>query len=53
MNEKWQKLIENFIEIGYKPHDIQRIVMLYEMTKEHDELLRKTMEKENEHNNQN
>jgi hypothetical protein len=49
MNDKWQKLINNFIELGYKPHDIQRIVMVYEMAKEHDELLKKTLEAENEH----
>lgn len=50
MNNKWQKLIENFIEMGYKPNDIQRIVMVYEMAKENDELLKKTLEAENEHN---
>jgi hypothetical protein len=50
-NNQWQKLIENFIGNGYKPHDIQRIVMVYEMTKENDELLKKTLEaEENEHN---
>jgi hypothetical protein len=51
MDCKWQKLINNFIENGYKPNDIQRIVMVYEMAKENDELLRKTLE--NEHINQN
>lgn len=50
MNNKWRKLIENFIEMRYKPSDIQRIVMVYEMTKEHDELLKKTIESKNEHN---
>jgi hypothetical protein len=49
MNDKWQKLIENFIEMGYKPSDIQRIVMVYEMTKKNDELLKKTLETDNEY----
>jgi hypothetical protein len=50
MDKKWITLINNFIEMGYRPEDIQRIVMVYEMTKEHDDLLRKTLEAEHEHN---
>jgi hypothetical protein len=46
MNEKWQKLIENFKEMGYKPHDIKRIVMLYEMYQENDDLLKRTLDNE-------
>jgi hypothetical protein len=38
------KLIEQFKENGYKPNDIQRIVMVYEMAKENDKLLKKTLE---------
>lgn len=46
MDEKWTKLVEQFIEAGYGPHDIQRIVMVYEMAKENDDLLKKWMDKE-------
>jgi DNA-binding transcriptional MerR regulator len=48
--DRWMKLIKQFEENGYKPQDIQRIVMVYEMTKENDELLKKTLEADNEHN---
>jgi hypothetical protein len=51
MDRNWKALIDNLIELGYKPNDIKRIVMLYEMAKDNDELLRKTLE--NEHINQN
>jgi hypothetical protein len=51
MNDNWQKLIENFEEMRYKPHDIQRIVMVYESAKEHDELLKRAFENEHSHQN--
>jgi DNA-binding transcriptional MerR regulator len=51
--DKWLNLIKQFKENGYKPHDILRIVMLYEMTKENDRLLKEAMEKEHEYSNQN
>lgn len=47
MNDKWEKLIEQLIEAGYTPWDIQRIVMLYEIFLENDTALKKLMEKEN------
>lgn len=51
MNVKWEKLIEQFIEAGYTPWDIQRIVMLYEMTRENDEALKRMMGQEKENAN--
>jgi hypothetical protein len=51
--ERWLRLIEQFEKNGYKPQDIQRIVILYEMMKENDRLLKEAMEKEHEHTNQN
>lgn len=49
LNEKWIKLIEQFVENGCTPQDIQRIVMVYEMAKENDEALKKMNENENHH----
>lgn len=48
MKEKWTELIEQFKDNGYKPHDIQRIVMFYEQTIENDRLLKKMYEEEND-----
>jgi hypothetical protein len=50
MKKSWMNLIEQFEKNGYTPQDIQRIVMVYEMTKENDELLKKSFEVVNEHN---
>jgi DNA-binding transcriptional MerR regulator len=50
--DRWLRLIEQLKENGYKPQDIQRIVMLYEMMQESDRLLKEAMEKEHEHTNQ-
>lgn len=44
MKKSWMELFEDFEENGYKPSDIQRIVMVYEMTREHDEMLKKMLE---------
>lgn len=46
MNDKWKKLIEQFKDAGYRPEDIQRIVMVYEMVRENDEFLKGLKEKE-------
>lgn len=40
MNAEWNVTVEQFIEKGYGPHDVQRIVSLYEMVKEEDEKLK-------------
>jgi DNA-binding transcriptional MerR regulator len=50
--DRWLMLIKQFEENGYKPHDIQHIVMLYEMMQESDQLLKEAMEKEHERTNQ-
>lgn len=47
MEKKWLELCEGFEESGYKPSDIQRIVMVYEMSREHDEMLKKMLEEKN------
>lgn len=46
MNNKWAKLFKQFEVNGYKPNDIQRIVMVYEMYKENDTMLKKMFEAE-------
>ncbi|MEH7093919.1 hypothetical protein [Neobacillus vireti] len=52
MNEKWEKLIENFEENGYTPRDIQMIVHFYDMMKEQHKIMKKYYEDDNiEHNN--
>jgi hypothetical protein len=49
MKEKWMKLFMDFEESGYDPKDIKRIVMVYEMTRENDEMLKEMLaEKPNE-----
>jgi hypothetical protein len=49
MNNEWNVLIEHCTEKGYGPHDVQRIVMLYDMMKEHDEKLKEQFyQEENE-----
>lgn len=45
MND-WMKLIEQFEENGYKPQDIQRIVLFYEQTMANDKLLKEMYKKE-------
>lgn len=47
MKNKWMELVEGFEENGYKPSDIQRIVMVYEMAREHDEMLKEMIEGKN------
>lgn len=46
MKNKWMNLFIQFEESGYKPEDIKRIVMVYEMTKENDEMLKEMFENE-------
>lgn len=46
MNEKWKKLIEQFDENGYTPHDVQRIVHFYDVMMDTDKRLKKLYKEE-------
>jgi hypothetical protein len=46
MNDRWRILVEQFEGSGYSPHDVQRMVMLYESMKEQDDKLKDTFEQE-------
>jgi hypothetical protein len=49
MHPEWYSLIEQCTEKGYGPHDVQRIVLLYEMMKDQDEKLKEEFyQEENE-----
>lgn len=48
--KKWMELFADFEESGYTPSDIKRIVMVYEMSREHDEMLKEMLKEKNSQN---
>ncbi|MGG3470369.1 hypothetical protein ABES02_23145 [Neobacillus pocheonensis] len=37
MNDEWQALMDQCLAKGYAPHDVERMVLLYETFKDKDE----------------